>query len=193
MKKSIAVVIASVFLTFSSLAQNTTYGLKAGYNAASLEVDNGTDYESRSAIHGGLLAHIHVSTHFAVQPELVFSMQGGERESTNTTLKLNYINVPVMLQYMNSGFRIQTGPQLGFLVSAESKTGNIEIDVDDAFNSIDFSWGVGAGYLFPGGIGIDARYNIGISNISDDEDFEVHNRVFQVGLFYHFNTGSTRK
>jgi hypothetical protein len=191
MKKSIAVVMALVFLAFTSFAQNATFGIKAGYNAASLEVDGGTDYDSRSAMHGGFLAHIHVTNHFAVQPELVFSMQGGE--SGSTKLKMNYINVPVLLQYMNSGFRIQTGPQIGFLVSAESKVGNIEVDVDDAFDSIDFSWAIGAGYLFPAGIGIDARYNIGISDISDDPDFEVRNRVFQVGLFYQFNTGTVKK
>ena len=122
-----------------------------------------------------------------VQPELVFSMQGGEDESENMKLKLNYINIPVLAQYMtNEGFRLQTGPQLGILTSAESKFGDVEIDSDDDVSTADFSWVFGAGYLFRSGFGIDARYNLGISNISDNESFEARNRVFQVGVFYQF-------
>ena len=189
MKKSFALFFTMILFTLSVFGQNTTFGLKAGYNAASIDVEDGVDFDAKSGIHGGLLAHIHVTNHFAVQPEVVFSMQGGERG--NTKLKMNYINVPVLLQYMNSGFRVQTGPQLGFLVSAESKTGNIEIDVDDAFNKIDFAWSIGAGYLFPAGVGIDARYNIGITNIRDDASFEERHRVLQVGLFYHFNRNNS--
>jgi hypothetical protein len=189
MKKTFAMLCIIFVISQPAFSQNTTFGLKAGFNSASIDVDDGVDYDSRSGIHGGLLAHIHISRQFAVQPEVVFSMQGGE--SGNSKLKLNYVNVPVLLQYMNSGFRVQTGPQLGFLVAAESKTGNVEVDVDDYFNKIEFGWSIGAGYLFAQGIGIDARYNFGLTNIVEADNLpEQHNRVFQVGLFYHFNNMS---
>ena len=87
---------------------------------------------------------------------------------------------------INDGFRLQTGPQLGFLVGAESKVGDVEVDQKDNYSTIDFSWTFGAGYLFPSGFGVDARYNHGISNISDVNAVEVRNRVFQFGLFYQF-------
>jgi hypothetical protein len=87
----------------------------------------------------------------------------------------------------DEGFRLQTGPQLGFLTGAETKSGDVEVDVDDQIKSIDFSWVFGGGYLFPQGFGIDVRYNLGISNISDISGFEAQNRVFQLGLFYQFN------
>ena len=134
-----------------------------------------------------------MSEHFAVQPELVFSMQGGKIADDNS-LNLNYLNVPVMLQYMvNDGFRLQTGPQIGFLISAEREIGDVEIDVDDVYDAVDFSWSFGAGYLFNNGLGIDARYNLGLNNISDDDDFEAKNRVFQIGLFYQFRNNAGRK
>ena len=85
----------------------------------------------------------------------------------------------------DEGFRIQTGPQLGFLVSAKKKIGDVDVDYDDAYSNIDFSWTIGAGYLFPVGLGLDARYNFGINDI-DESGFEARNRVFQVGLFYQF-------
>lgn len=187
--KKILMAFAAIFSSCAIInAQQTHFGLKAGLNIASLSVDEGEDYDSKVGLHLGGLAHIHVSQHFAVQPELVFSMQGGESDNDDFKFKLNYINVPVMLQYMtNDGFRLQTGPQFGFLVGAETKIGNIEVDVKDELNSFDFSWAIGAGYLFPSGWGIDARYNFGLTNIEEDDDVvETRNRVFQVGLFYQF-------
>ncbi len=188
MKKLFSIVIAAMIFGFVQ-GQQTHFGVKAGVNIASVAIDNGDDYNSKAGLHIGGLAHIHISRQFALQPELIFSMQGGKDD--NEKLKLNYLNIPLLAQYMtNDGFRLQTGPQLGILLAAERKVGDVEIDVDDDLSSVDFSWTFGAGYLFPSGFGIDARYNLGISNISDDESFEAKNRVFQVGLFYQFMHGN---
>jgi hypothetical protein len=188
MKKTFRVftiILASILPVLSVNAQQTHFGLKAGLNISSVAVENGTDFNSRTGIHLGGLAHIHISTHFALQPELVFSMQGGETNSTK--YKLNYINVPVLAQYMtNDGFRLQTGPQLGFLTAAKIEVGNVEVTVTDSRSSVDLSWAFGASYLFPQGIGIDARYNLGLTNITDSDDYTERNRVFQAGLFYQF-------
>jgi hypothetical protein len=197
MKKIILAFVAIFSISAYVHAQQTHFGIKAGLNVASLSVDGGEDYDSKVGLHLGGLAHIHVSQHFAVQPELVFSMQGGESDNDDFKFKLNYINVPVMLQYMtNDGFRLQTGPQFGFLVGAETKFGDVEVDVKDELNGFDFAWSFGAGYLFPGGVGIDARYNLGLTNIEEDDNVvETRNRVFQVGLFYQFmhNNGRSSK
>ena len=187
MKKTFCTLSAVILIACAVAAQQTHFGLKGGVNFSSVEIDDGDDYESKTGIHLGGLAHIHITRHFALQPELVFSTQGGEDEGENMKLKLNYVNIPVLAQYMtNEGFRLQTGPQLGILASAKSKFGDVEIDSDDDVSTVDFSWSFGAGYLFRSGFGIDARYNLGISNISDDESFEARNRVFQLGVFYQF-------
>jgi len=192
MKKLLAVAVVILFFLSTTNAQQTNFGIKAGYNSSSVQISDGVDYDSKSGLHIGGLAHIHVTEHFAVQPELVFSCQGGER--TNSKLKLNYINIPVLGQYMvSNGFRLQTGPQIGFLVSAEQEFGDVEVDVDDTYNSVDFSWSFGAGYIFDSGLGIDLRYNLGLNNISDDSDFEAKNRVFQAGIFYQFKNNGKRK
>jgi len=174
-------------LSFVS-AQQTHFGLKAGLNVSSVDLQDADDFNSKTGLHIGGLAHIHISRQFALQPELVYSMQGGK--DGDEKLKLNYINIPLLAQYMtNDGFRLQTGPQLGLLTSAKSEFGDVEVDAKDDISSVDFSWTFGAGYLFHSGFGIDARYNHGISNISDDESFEARNRVFQVGVFYQFMHG----
>jgi hypothetical protein len=183
--KIILVIILLLSLSAVSKAQDTHFGLKAGLNISSLDVKQGVDWDAKAGFHFGGLAHVHLTPHFAVQPEIVFSQQGGEYNSDKW--KINYLNIPVLLQYMTgSGFRLQTGPQLGFALSSEVKQGDIEIDNDDDVNTIDFSWSFGASYLFPGGIGVDARYNHGITNIYEPEVPEVRNRVFQLGVFYQF-------
>ena len=177
---------------FIAQAQNTNFGIKAGYNSSSVQISNSSDFDSKSGLHAGGFAHIHISSHFAVQPELMLSCQGAERG--NTRLKLNYINVPVLAQYMiNDGFRLQTGPQIGFLVSAKQKIGDVEIDIDDVYDAVDIAWSFGAGYIFSSGVGVDLRYNIGLNNISDDESFKAKNRVLQAGLFYQFKSNGRRK
>jgi hypothetical protein len=188
MKKIISPVITILMFVSLAGAQQTHFGVKAGINAASVNVSPGQDLDSKIGLHLGGLAHIHISRHFAIQPELIFSMQGGkDAGNDDVKLKLNYINVPVLAQYMfKDGFRLQTGPQIGFLVGSELKVDDVEIDVDDAYNSIDFSWALGAGYLFKSGFGIDARYNLGISDITESESNKAKNSVFQVGIFYQF-------
>jgi hypothetical protein len=192
MKTTLFVVLLS---SLSALVkgQDTHFGLKAGLNVSSLDVKRGADGDSKAGIHFGGLAHVHLAPHLAVQPEIVFSQQGAE--FGDDKWKINYLNIPVLLQFMTgSGFRIQTGPQLGFAISSKFKQGDVEIDNKDDINTVDFSWSFGASYLFPGGIGVDARYNHGITNIYEPEVPEIRNRVFQLGLFYQFmNTAPTHK
>jgi len=188
MKKFLLATFAVMWIGGVSFAQQTHFGLKAGINSSSVKISNGDDYDGKIGLHVGGLAHIHVSNHFAIQPELVYSMQGGKGNG-DSKLNLDYINIPVLFQYMfDGGFRLQTGPQIGFLASAKSKNGNVTVDVDDDLASTDFSWTFGASYLFPGadGLGADVRYNVGISNISDNNAFEAHNNVIQLGVFYQF-------
>ena len=192
MKKVSCLTATILFLVSAVTAQQTQFGVKGGVNISSVDNKNGDDFASKAGVHLGGLAHIHITQHFAIQPELVYSMQGGK--DGNEELKLNYINVPVLAQYMtHEGLRLETGPQLGFLTSAKSKIDDVEIDQKDDLNSVDFSWTFGAGFLFPSGFGIDARYNHGIGNISDDNSFEAKNRVFQIGLFYQFMNGKTSR
>jgi len=187
MKKIFCSVSAVILIAYVAASQQTHFGIKAGVNFSSVAVNDGADYEGKTGVHLGGLAHIHINPHFALQPELVFSMQGGQDDAENTKLKLNYVNIPLLAQYMTAdGFRLQTGPQLGILTSAKQKFGDVEVDAGDDVSTVDFSWAFGAGYLFHSGFGIDARYNLGISNISDNESFEARNRVFQLGLFYQF-------
>jgi hypothetical protein len=52
-------------------------------------------------------------------------------------------------------------------------------------NPIDLALSFGASYVFPAtGWGIDARYNLGLSNINKNGTVNSTNRGFQLGIFY---------
>lgn len=164
---------------------NVHFGIKGGLNISNLASSPDADYESKAGFHAGGLAHIHLSKSWALQPEIMYSAQGAQTEDAK--IRLNYVNVPFQLQYMfDKGFRIQTGPQLGILAGATIKQGDSKTDVKEAFNGADFGWTIGASYVGDGGLGIDGRYNHGITRINENDGVNLFNRGFQVGLFYVF-------
>ena len=186
MKKFFFIGVMILCVNSMTNAQSAHFGLKAGLNVASIKVEDGNDFDSKTGLQIGGLVHVHLTRHFAVQPELMYSMQGGE--SGNLKRSLNYMNVPVLAQYMFAdGFRLQTGPQIGFLTSAKNKTGDVEVKINDQLNTTDFAWTFGGSYVSKSGLGVDARYNLGISNMNESESIPAaRNRVFQVGAFYQF-------
>jgi hypothetical protein len=185
MKRIILLAIVAV-ATHAAYAQNVQFGIKAGVNLSNFNDEATPTSNAKAGLNIGALAHIHLNENWAVQPEAVFSMQGAEFPN-GIKVKANYINVPVLGQYMfANGFRLQTGPQLGILTSVETKTGDAEQDSDDSYKKTDFGWSFGAGYLTKSGLGVDARYNLGISDISKTEANDLKNRVWQFGLFYQF-------
>ena len=171
-------------------AQNINFGTKIGLNSYTISNDTGPGYDSKIGMHAGILAHIHLDGtdgQFALQPELVYSMQGGKLGNIN--YNLDYLNVPVLLQYMfDNGFRIQAGPQIGLLVRAKEVNGNTTTDIKDRYSNIDLGLGFGVSYIHvPSSFGIDARYNLGLNNITENTPVQSHTRGLQVGVFYLFN------
>lgn len=193
--KKIIIFTATLFLLSNAKAQDVHFGIKAGLNASSLNYKNNSDMQTKIGFNAGLLAHIHTSSEmWAIQPELYYSAEGAKSKSnSNESLNLGYLNLPVLIQYMfDNGFRVEAGPQVGFLMSAKSKMGSTSTDVKNHMQSAVFSIPVGLGYLTTGGLGFDARYNFGISNINkSDFGAKVHSNVFQFDVFYQFS--STKK
>lgn len=191
MRKHLAVLAFLVVMGGYVNAQSVNIGIKGGLNSYTIGGDDTDDIDSKLGYNVGLLGHIHLSERFGLQPEIVYSTQGAKANdgSGDVKISLDYINVPVLFQYMyDNGFRIQAGPQVGFLTSAKAKADGITIDLDDSFDTIDFGVSVGASYVDPSsGFGVDARYNLGLNNINEDDSSKNYNRGFQVGIFYLFN------
>lgn len=193
MKKILLTSVIFMAVT-AAVAQHSYVGIKGGVNFSRLTFKDGDATDFRTGFHAGLLSHIHLNKEFAIQPELLYSSQGDENTisvfgvTANQKTKLDYITVPVLIQYMfDNGFRVQAGPQVGFLVKAESKIGEITSNQKNSFESTDLGLAAGIGYLSTSGLGIDGRYVFGLSNINKSGSPVTHSNVAQFGLFYMFH------
>jgi len=189
MKFYVGLVTAVFLMAGTASAQHVNFGVKGGLNLYSIKNDNNTQYNTKTGFHLGMLLHVHVAPHFAVQPELLYSAQGARYNTDNgdINLKLEYANVPFMFQYMfDNGFRLEAGPQVGFLTNAKAEMNGVSADVKSTIKKVDFAIGLGIGYIAPTGFGIDARYNHGLSNINENGSVNSYNRGFQLGLLYQF-------
>ncbi len=184
--------IAGTFTFAQKTSSNTAsspvrFGLKAGLNVSSL---SNSDTNSKAGFYGGVFANIPVAQDFSVQPEVLYSGMGAKAKA-NSDVKLNmdYIAVPVMLQYNAlPNLYVEAGPQFSFLVSAKGKDNNGSVDVKDGFKTFDFGLGLGAGYYFTPNIGVNVRYVAGLTDVVKNRigGDSSKNGVFQVGLAYKF-------
>jgi hypothetical protein len=195
MKKT-TILIVSLFLLVNVNAQQAHFGVKGGVNISNLHYNVNQPSDSKVAFNFGVLAHIHASKTWAIQPELIYSLEGAKETIANNTLtfNLNYLNVPVLLQYMfNNGFRLEGGPQIGVLLSAKNKSGNSTV-TNTNFQSTAVSIPLGVGYLTSSGIGLDARYVFGLSNINTNRNGPtIQSNVFQLGIFYQLSDPKIHK
>jgi hypothetical protein len=190
MKKVFLFLVVVVITTLSANAQQVQFGAKGGLNIATLNGSGSGGLSSLVGVHFGGLASIKVSDLFHVQPELVFSTQGAK--GAGGKLNLDYLNIPVLAKYtITDGLDIEAGPQFGFLLSAKAKdnAGN-STNVSSSIKSVDIALAVGASYDITKMIGVDVRYNIGLTDINNPSNSNntLHNAVVQIGVYYMFNT-----
>ncbi|MBS9767696.1 MAG: PorT family protein [Flavobacteriaceae bacterium] len=198
--KKIFLAIAVVIGFGVANAQSVKYGVKAGLNVANVSnVKLGEiEPDSRVAYHVGAMAEIGLTSQFAVQPEVLFSVQGASKEKEGVTgaVEFNYINIPVMAKYyVLNGLSLEVGPQIGFLTTAkitfkgtiEGKEINESKDVKDEAKSVDFGLNFGTSYNYQN-FNLGVRYNLGLTDIAKERDGGDANKngVFQVSLGYFF-------
>lgn len=179
--KKLIVVVCVLFIGTTAFAQDLDLGVKAGVNFANVsDVD---DLSSKTGFHAGIFAGIKFSEKLGIQADLLYSQQGAEFDAGE--FDLSYVNVPIVLKYyLVQGLNIQAGPQFGFIVDDKISL-DVFGDIADA-EKADVSGIVGAGYDFPFGIRVDARYNFGLTDVSKDIDGTNRNNVFSVALGYSF-------
>jgi hypothetical protein len=198
MKKTVLVFVMVGLASMSQIAlgqAQVAIGLKGGLNLAKFDISQGaSNVDNRTGFHGGAFGLIKISK-IGIQPEIIFSKQGSNFEYNSADIEANfdYINIPILLKlYLVAGLNLQAGPQFGFLSASEVKTtfGGITStdDVKDQLDKkSDTSIAVGAGWDLPFGLTIDARYNIGLSDIkisSSSDPIDFKNKVLQVSVGY---------
>jgi opacity protein-like surface antigen len=202
MKKVLLIVVVTLLGLGNVSAQEVKLGAKLGLNLSSLRSD--MDFDSKIGFNLGVFAEINLSDKLIFQPELLYSTQGASLEesfdsnSFKVTNSVDYLNIPLILKYgVTDKLFLEFGPQLGFLLSGKSKyeetyggeTESETEDIKEFTNSIDFGLNFGVSFDIAENIMIGARYNLGVSNIIDEEDSgdeKLQNSVFSLSLGYRF-------
>ncbi|MBB5284878.1 hypothetical protein HNQ92_003026 [Rhabdobacter roseus] len=137
-----------------------TLGAHAGWDLSDITK---AKYTYRGGFVGGVSATFGLGKNFYLQPEVNFQQQGAnytyelrignnEFRQGKASLRLNYLNVPVLLKYRlgSTNLRVFAGPQMGFKLNAVYVAKEFDIYNDiDRFKTIDFSGVGGLEYLFP--------------------------------------------
>ena len=166
-------------------------GIKVGLNLATVSGFNdpgGSTSQRTGLVAGGFLT-VGLAPMIALQPEVLFSMQGTKLHvsmsgvATDATVKLDYIQVPVLLRLGNSGKAGASaygvvGPTFGVLARA---IGDGE-DIKDELKSTDVGLVVGAGVTLSRLL-IEGRYTYGLTDLNKVKDPSGSNQNRVISVF----------
>ena len=189
MKKiTTAIVFSALFFTVKA---QVSFGPKAGLNISMVKFNSPTVTVTPAypSFYAGGFVNYSFTRNIAAQVELFFSGEGtkykNKGNSTVFTDKLSYLNLPILVRYNTGGFYLETGPQLGFLLSASQTDNGTSQSIKNNINATKFSWCFGLGYQFMKTAGIGIRYAAGLSNINKNSSgTNVKGSVISLGLSY---------
>jgi Outer membrane protein beta-barrel domain len=177
MKTKLLSLFALVLMTQAAMAQ-FHLGVKAGTNITKVDGKSFKD-EFRYGYHLGGFAEIRLGNKLVLQPEVLWNQYATRVDSNfnhvyqdvfdgNSNIKLNYLSIPVLVNYKLVGnfISLQAGPQFGVLID-QNKT--LLQNGGNAFKQGDFSMLAGV-LVRMGPIRVNGRYAIGLNNISDIPD-----------------------
>lgn len=192
MKKLIlsALFVCFNLVAFSQVLPSFQLGLKAGANLSKLSTENTFSSDNRTGYYAGIWTRIGAAG-IHLQPELYLS-------GKNTTLKANSgeenkvkftsLDVPVLvgtkLGAAGVGLRLNTGPVVSFILDDKQSFGQAAGSVFKGdFKGQNFAWQFGAGVDI-GNLGLDLRYEAGLSKIGKDGYNDTKLSLFTFGLAY---------
>lgn len=206
MKKILLIALLFTLAHNNSFAQ-IKYGIKAGLNYVNnvqSESEESNNKYKISYLFGGY-GIFEISEKFGIQSEILYSNKGYHFDATNLSeegnLNLNYINLPVLVGYaISNNFRINLGPEFGYLLSAKSKFDSNTVDVGDIWdNNIDLGIATGIRMSPTSKFMIEMRYAHGLISVIDEvnltdefgnatgETIKFLNRTFQFSVGYNLN------
>ena len=174
--------------TVASAQTGFGWGVKGGLNLTGV-TNLGDNTQTKTGFVVGAFADYRFTDHFALSADVLYSRQGFSLGKNDDGVRTNYLNVPILANYyIIGGLAVKAGIQPGFLLNSKAvakKDGDTAKTSVDGLSSADFSIPVGISYDCPFGIILEARYNIGVTNIVS-EGGSSRNSVFSIMVGYRF-------
>ena len=194
--KKLFVIAALMVATLSANAQQMFIKPMVGGTLATLTGDTEGNKMKLGLVAGAEFGY-NINDMFAVTAGALVSLQGAKFDDTSATkdmtTNLTYLNVPILANvYIAPGLAIKAGVQPGFLLSRKTKLDelvgsgtwtSVEHTSTDGMKKVDFSIPLGLSYEISDFV-IDARYNLGLTNINDTDSYKSKNSVIMLTLGY---------
>lgn len=174
---------------FVAQAQNKfRAGLKAGLSTSQVEGDTYGGF-NQYGFDGGATLNGKVNDKWSAQFEILFVQKGSKHvgdankgDLSYYYMRLNYIEVPLLLQYKQKKFTFEIGPGFGYLISAkeyDDPYGNPVSNVNGPFISTEVSGNLGVNYQIYKNLGLTWRFTNSLLPI----------RKYASGASFWFNPG----
>ncbi len=180
-----ALFLATAFTTISAQDAVKT-GVKGGLNFAT--ISNG-DFDTRTGFTIGGFAKFGIpDSPLSIQPEALYSQQGGENNGSE--VRIDYLQIPVLFKFALSQNatvepNIFAGPYAGYrLVAEQDAAGGLfggSSNIENQTEEVDYGFALGGGLDIEVGDSIftmDARYNYGMADVFTERSGK--NRVFSI-------------
>jgi len=195
MKRFMMMAVAVMMAALSVNAQQMFIKPMVGGTLSTLTGD-GDGVKMRFGLVGGAEFGYQIAEPFVVTAGALVSMQGANADDTNFTkdisTSLTYLNIPILANYyIIPGLAVKAGIQPGFMLALKHKwSDNVlgtwqdhEVTDKDGYKTFDLSIPLGLSYEVSDFV-IDARYNLGITNINDDSNYTAKNGVIMLTVGY---------
>lgn len=190
--KLLSLTLAVLFTSAAAMAQ-FHIGVKGGANVTKVDGKSFKDEFRYGYSLGGFL-EVRMGNKFVLQPEVLFNQysttldsnakniyQGVFNASAQSKVKLNYLSIPLLINYKLIGnfLALQAGPQFSVLMNNDR---TLLQNGGEAFKNGDFSMLAGI-LVRAGALRINGRYAVGLNNINDiDNQDEWKSQGFQVSV-----------
>lgn len=174
-------------------AQRFEGGLVAGFNLSQIDGDKLAGFNKIGVTAGGKVGAI-LTDRWQLSLELLFSQQGASRtrsddpSSAFDKIRLNYVEVPVMINFKEWKFHVNAGVSYARLIDFEviDFTG-VDISDQQDFNENLFSLAIGAIYYFNEDVGFEVRWNRALTDLQAQETASTFiGRTISVKMIYLF-------
>lgn len=176
-------------------------GLRVGVNLANQKSEilgEKVETDGIIGLNAALVYNAQISSMFSIQPELHYIQKGSALNDVpilgDLKSVINYAELAVALKVKlvnigeNGGVYVAATPYAGYALSAKSYVGDEseKYEFSDDDNRMDYGVGIGAGVQF-GGLFLDARYNLGLANLSKIEETSTKNVGILIAVGYMFS------
>ncbi|MDB5264044.1 MAG: hypothetical protein JWQ14_3327 [Adhaeribacter sp.] len=214
MKKLMLAAALAAITWGTAQAQSLNLGIKGGFNYTNVSGNTGTyldfDKAYKPGFNAGIFTNIGLFPMLAIQPEINYSTKGfrieDERSSggtnTQTDIKnrINYLDVPVLVQVKTGTIYFEAGPQVGFLLNQKTEqrrtitqTGLISEQTTkepvirdkstSSYRTTDLGYAVGIGFQAPvSPVSLNFRYANSVPSYLKDSSTDARHSVFQISL-----------